>query len=68
MYITMIIPKEKGGVVAGLAVAAAPAEPLRVHGEVLAHRQDGERETLHTEKLAYVSQSTGFPQLMSAPW
>lgn len=42
-YVCKRLPEKKGGVVASLPVAAPPAETLRVHGEVLTHRQDGER-------------------------
>ena len=39
-------PEEDGGVVAGLAVGAAPAEALGVDGQVLGHRQDGVGQAL----------------------
>ncbi len=40
-------PEEEGCVVAGLPVAAPPAEPLSVHRKVLPHSQDGEGESLN---------------------
>ena len=43
IHIAMIVPEVDRGVVSGQAVVAAPAEPLRVHAQVLAHRQDWER-------------------------
>ncbi len=42
-------PEEEGCVVAGLPVAAPPAEPLSVHREVLPNSQDGEGESLNRE-------------------
>jgi hypothetical protein len=42
-------PEEEGCVVAGLPVAAPPAEPLSVHSEVLPHSEDGEGESLNRE-------------------